>query len=115
MTKQRKFHRKRGQRQAFLRSLAVNLINNKSISTTEARAKSLRPVIERLVTIARRHRLTDLRLLISRLNNKQAAEKLFYEIAPNYKERPGGYTRVIKLGTTRKRDGSRKAKIEFVE
>jgi len=85
------------------------------ITTTEARAKAIRPIVERLVSLARRNRVSDLRLVISRLANKKAGERLFYDIAPRYKERPGGYTRIVKLGETRKRDGSKKATIEFIK
>lgn len=112
--KNRKFHRKKGPRRAFTRGLAVNLVMKERIVTTEARAKSLRPVIERLVTIARRQRVGDLRLIISRLASKEAAQKIFYDIAPRYAKRPGGYTRIVKLGAVRKRDGVKKARIEFV-
>jgi len=111
----RKFHRKKGERQAFLRGLAANLIMKEKITTTETRAKALRPVVEKLVTIARRQRLNDLRLVISRLANKEAGQKLFYDIAPHYTKRSGGYTRIVKLGDIRKRDGSKKASIEFVK
>lgn len=110
----RKFHREKGQRRAFLRGLAVNLIMKENISTTTARAKSLRPVIEKMITVARKQRLSDLRTVTSRLNNKKAAQKLFNDIAKRYTQRAGGYTRITKLGEIRKRDASEKAKIEFV-
>ena len=110
----RKFHRKKGPRQAFFRSLASNLIMRERIVTTETRAKAVRSMVERLVTLARRNRVSDLRLVISRLANKKAGEKLFHDVAPRYKERPGGYTRIFKLGTVRKRDGVKKAMIEFI-
>lgn len=111
----RKFHRKKGERQAFIRGLAANLIMREKISTTEIRAKALRPVVEKLITVARRQKISDLRLVISRLANKEAAQKLFYDIAPRYTQRPGGYTRITKLGIVRKRDGAKKASIEFVK
>lgn len=110
-----KFNRKRGQRRAFFRSLAGNLIMREKIVTTETRAKAIRPIVERLVSLARRNRVSDLRLLISRLDNKKIAQKLFYEIAPRYKDRPGGYTRIVKLDVVRKRDGVKQARIEFVK
>lgn len=109
-----KFNRKRGARRSFFRGLATNLIMRGAIVTTVTRAKALRPLVERLVTLARRNRVSDLRLVISRLANKEVAEKLFYDVAPKYKERPGGYTRIIKLGEVRKRDGAKKARIEFI-
>jgi len=79
----KKFHRTKGQRHAFFRGLANNLIMKEKMETTEARAKAIRPIVERLVSIARRNRLQDLRLLISRLDNKKAAQKLFHDIAPH--------------------------------
>lgn len=109
----RKFGRKRGQRKAFLKTLVHNLIMNKKIETTEARAKSIRPIVERLITIAKKHNLAALRFLLSRLP-KDSANKLYYEIAPNYSERKGGYVRIIKTTAYRKRDAAQKTIIEFV-
>ena len=111
----RKFHRKKGARRLFLKILAGNLIAKEKITTTVTRAKAIRPMVERLLTIAKKQQLAGLRLLVSRLSNKVAAQKLFYEIAPRYKERAGGYTRIIKLSASRKRDGAAQAIIEFVE
>ncbi len=96
-----------------MRILAHNLVMHEHIETTEPRAKEIRPIVEKLVTIARRGRLADLRLLLQRLP-KEAATKLYYEIGPKYKERKGGYLRITKLGLTRKRDAARVAKVEFV-
>lgn len=110
----RKFHRKKGPRRSFLKNLANNLITKERIETTETRAKEIRPVVERLVTIAKKQQLANLRLLVSRLSNKDTAQKLFYEIAPRYKERAGGYLRIVKQGRFRKRDAAPLAVIEFV-
>ena len=110
----RKFHRERGQRRAFIKGLAHNLIMKERINTTVARAKSIRPVTERLVSIATQQNVAALRLLISRVN-KTAAQKLYYEIAPRYKERHGGYLRIIKSAKVRQRDGSPMAMIEFIK
>ncbi len=110
----KKFHRKKGPRHSFFRSLANNLITREKIITTEKRAKAIRPLVERLVSIARKNKISDLRILISRLDNKKTAQKLFYEIAPRYKERAGGYTRIVKQSQVRKRDGTKQARIEFV-
>ncbi len=110
----RKFHRKKGPRRSFLKNLANNLIVREKILTTETRAKGIRPFVERLVTIAKKQQLHNLRILISRLSNKDTAQKLFYTIAPKYKERAGGYLRIIKQGKNRKRDGAKTAIIEFV-
>ena len=109
----RKFHRKSGDRRLFLKSLTSNLIMRGKMETTEARAKEIRPRIERLVTIAKQQKLANLRELLARLP-KESAEKLFYDIAPKYKDRHGGYLRIIKEAKTRKRDSAPKAIIEFI-
>lgn len=109
----RKFHRKRGQRRAFIKGLAHNLIMKEKIETTVIRAKEIRPIVEHLLTIAKKQQLAGLRLLLSRLP-KDAAQKLFYELAPKYKDRQGGYLRIIKKVETRKRDGTSLAVVEFI-
>jgi large subunit ribosomal protein L17 len=113
LVKVKKFHRKRDQRKALFKTLAHNLIMKGRIKTTTARAKYLRRIVEKLITIAKRQDLHSLRLLISRLN-KKAAYKLFYEIAPKYKERNGGYLRIVKIPFRRKKDGAELSFIEFV-
>ncbi len=114
LKKGRKFHRKRGQRKAFLKGLAHNLISYEKIETTLARAKELKPFIERLITYAKKQNLTGLRMLLKKLP-KESAFKLFYEIAPNYLKRKGGYVRIKKLAKCRLKDGAELAVIEFVE
>ncbi len=109
----RKFHRTKGPRRSFIRILANNLIMKEKITTTEERAKSIRPIVEKMVTIGKKQQLANFRLLLSRLP-KQSAEKVYHEIGPRYKERPGGYLRIIKQSRMRKRDGARMAVIEFV-
>ncbi len=109
----RKFGRKRGQRRAFFKTLAYNLIMNKKIETTEARAKEIRPLVEKLVTLAKKQTLASYRLLLARLP-KEAAGKLYYEIAPNYQDRKGGYLKIFKITSRRKRDAAKKSIIEFV-
>ncbi len=89
------------------------MIMRESIETTVARAKEIRPAVERLVTVAKKQQLAALRLLLSKLP-KQSAQKLYYEIAPKYKERQGGYLRIIKEAKHRKRDAAPMAIIEFV-
>lgn len=108
-----KFSLKIGPRRHFVRILAAQLIMNGRMETTEIRAKEIRPIVEKLLTIGKRHRLQDLRLLLQRLP-KEAAMKMYHEIAPKYIERKGGYTRIIKSAGVRKRDGTRTAMIEFV-
>ena len=110
----RKFHRLRGERISFLKNLMHNLIMQESITTTEARAKEIRSKIEHLITIGKKQNVASLRLLSARLSSKKTAYKLYHEIAPRYNERLGGYTRIQKLGTRRKRDGVALSKISFV-
>lgn len=113
--KTRKLGRPKKQRNALLSSLATSLIEKGRISTTRAKAKELRPYIERIVTKAKADTLSNRRHVLSRLgNNKKVVAKLFSEIAPRMKERPGGYTRIIKRAP-RKSDAAQLAIIEFVE
>lgn len=109
----RKFGRKRGQRQAFVKGLAANLIVRRKITTTEARAKEVRPVVERFVTHAKKQNLASLRFLLSKLP-KNAVYALYHDIAPKYADRKGGYTRITKLAKRRTHDSAPMARIEFV-
>ncbi len=110
----RKFGRDKNQRKALLSSLALNLIVRGKIKTTEPKAKELRPFIEKLVTKAKKGDMATRRVVISKLSNRsKEVKKLFEVIAPKYKEKNGGYTRVLKLGA-RKSDGAKMALIEFV-
>jgi len=93
--------------------LEHNLVMTGGMMTTPARAKEIKPKVEKMVTLAKRQNLAALRLLISRLP-EDSASKLYYEIAPKYKERKGGYLRIIKTGISRKRDGAGQVRIEFV-
>ena len=109
----RKLSRRKDHRKALLSNLAVSLINNDRIKTTDAKAKEVRPFIERMVTFARRGDLHARRIVLSRLKNNLAVKKLFEEIGPRYMNRLGGYTRIIKLGF-RHGDNSPISLIEFV-
>lgn len=113
LKKGRKFHRTKGQRTALLKTLMHNMIMRGRITTTEAKAKELKTKLEKLVTLGKKQDLASHRLLISRLP-KQSAHKLFSEIAPKYKERRGGYMRIIKTDKPRMRDSSKMAVVEFV-
>lgn len=111
----RKLGRNRTHRLALLRNLSCNLIEHGRITTTTAKAKELRPFIERLVTLARRGDLHARRLVISRLGNqKEAGKKLVDEIAPRFVDRPGGYTRILKQSYRRLGDAAPTAIIEFL-
>ena len=114
LKKGKKFGRLTARRKSFSRNLVNDLVRAGKIETTEARAKMVRPAVEKLITIARRQTLASRRLIISRVHNAKIAQKLYEDLGVRYKERAGGYTRVTKLGKSRKRDGSALARIEFV-
>jgi large subunit ribosomal protein L17 len=107
----RKFGRKRDQRRALMKGLAVNLVEKQRIKTTLAKARELRPYIEKLITKARTGETASFRLLLKYLP-KKTAFKLFNDIAPKFKDVPGGYTRILKAGQ-RKSDGAAIGIIEF--
>ncbi|OGI59458.1 50S ribosomal protein L17 [Candidatus Nomurabacteria bacterium RIFCSPHIGHO2_02_FULL_37_45] len=110
----RKFGRVRKVRDALINSLALNLIVREKIKTTLPKAKELRPFVEKLVTRAKKGDLATRRLIIAKLSNRsKEVKKLFEIIAPKYKDKNGGYTRVLKLGV-RKADGAPMAIVEFV-
>ncbi len=108
----RKFGRERNQRRALRRGLAEALVKQGKIKTTEAKAKELRPYIEKLITRSRIKTLANQRLVIARLG-ELTARKLIKDIAPRYLDRPGGYTRITKL-PPRVKDATKMAIIEFV-
>lgn len=113
LKKGRKLSRKRGQRRALLKSLAENLIMKEKITTTEARAKELSSFIEKKITLTKKkEKILALREL-RRVFGKIASQKLVKEIAPRFKERTGGYTRITKL-VARAGDGAKMVIIEFV-
>jgi large subunit ribosomal protein L17 len=99
---------------SLLRNLAISLIENEAIETTEAKAKELRPFVERLITKAKSGTLHDRRLAIRHVRKREAADKLFREIGPRYAKRNGGYTRILKTGH-RKGDGADMARIELIQ
>jgi len=110
----RKLGRNPAQRKALLRQLAISMILHERITTTEAKAKTIRPVVEKLITIARQDSHAHRKLIMSKIDNKLATAKLFEVIAPRYESTPGGYTRISKL-EPRKGDAAPMALIEFVE
>jgi len=112
--KNRKFGRTKNQRKALISGLAISIVKHGKIKTTLAKAKELRPYIEKIVTRSKKDTLASRRLVSSKLGNQPSiSNKLFTDIGPKYKERAGGYTRIVKLAP-RKSDASPMAIIEFV-
>tara|TARA_B100001287_G_scaffold262484_1_gene252444 strand:- start:213 stop:629 length:417 start_codon:yes stop_codon:yes gene_type:complete len=112
----RKLNRTSSHRSALLSNLAANFVINKHIITTEPKAKELRSFAERLVTYAKKNSLHGRRLILKNIkgrNSKKIADILIHDVAPNYTDRNGGYTRIIKLDN-RKNDNAKMCIIEFV-
>ena len=109
----RHLNRTSAHRQAMFRNMAASLIEHELIKTTAAKAKALRPVIEPLITLAKRDTVANRRLAFARIRNNAAVAKLFVELGPRYQDRPGGYTRILKCGR-RPGDAAPMAYIELV-
>ena len=115
-------HRKKGRalsrtashRKATLRNMATSLIRHERIETTTAKAKELRPFVEKLITLGRQGDLHARRLAGRSIADRQGLGKLFDDVGPRFSERPGGYTRILKLGT-RRGDAAEMALIELVD
>jgi len=105
--------RKKGPRELMLRNLASSILIYEKVKTTEAKAKAVKPLVERMITIAKKGDLTARRRLIEVLLQKNAIKKTLEVLADRYRERPGGYTRIIKIGN-RKGDGAKIVQIELV-
>ncbi|HEU5481773.1 MAG TPA: 50S ribosomal protein L17 [Sphingomicrobium sp.] len=110
----RKLQRTSSHRAALFRNMAAALIKHEQIVTTTAKAKELRPYVEKLVTLAKKGGLSNRRIAHSRIMDEAQEHKLFEVIGPRYAERSGGYTRVIKAGL-RASDSAPIAVIEFVD
>lgn len=109
-----KLNRTTEHRKALMRNLAIALIDNERIHTTDAKARQLRPFVERLVTLGRDGSLAARRRAFARLQRKQTVHKLFTVLGPRFVERPGGYTRIVKADN-RAGDNAPMSVIEFVE
>ena len=109
--KNRKFGREKGQRKAFLKSLARNLVVRGKILTTEARAKEIRPLVEKMVTRGKSPTIANRRLLAAAIGVRETGKLI--KMAENYASRPGGCLRITKMGP-RKGDAAKMAAIEFV-
>jgi|UniRef100_A0A7V3E7C8 large subunit ribosomal protein L17 len=112
--KGRKLKRTASHRNATLRSLATSVLKHKRIKTTLAKAKETRTFVEKLITKAKRNDLHSKRLIMSEIKDKEVVKELFAEIVPKIGDRPGGYTRVIKLGN-RVGDAAQMAILELVD
>jgi large subunit ribosomal protein L17 len=102
-------------RKALVQNLAIELITHGQIKTTETKCKAIKPFVEKLVTLAKVDTIANRRLAFTKLNNKIAVKQLFDTVAPKFKQRPGGYTRLLKVAEGRLGDGAKEAYIAFVE
>ncbi len=110
----RKLNRTASHRKAMFANMASSLIEHEQIVTTLPKAKELRPIVEKLVTLAKKGDLNSRRLAISRIRDKEMGKKLFDVLGPRYADRPGGYIRIMKAGF-RYGDNAPMAVIEFVD
>src|SRR6185312_3976293 len=110
----KKLNRTASHRNAMFANMAAALVKHEQIVTTLPKAKALRPVVERLITLAKKGDLGSRRLVIARMRDQEQTKKLFETIAPRYKARAGGYTRVLKAGF-RHGDNAPLAVIELVD
>lgn len=112
--KHRQLSRTASHRRAMLSNMATSLFQHDAVVTTVAKAKELRPVAEKLITLARRGDLHARRLVERRIRDKAVSTRLFKEIGPRFQARPGGYTRIIRIGH-RVGDGAETARIELLK
>ena len=110
----RTFGRNSSRRKALFQALAISLIEHEGIKTTLPKAKELRSFIEPLITLSKNDSVSNRRLAFSKIRNKSAVGKLFSDLGPRFKDRPGGYSRIIKIGF-RKGDAAPIAFIELVD
>jgi len=102
-------------RKTLVAGLASELFVHGKIRTTETKAKATKPFVEKLVTLAKNDTIANRRIAFTKLNNKEAVAALFTNVAPKFKQRPGGYTRLLKLAEGRLGDGAKEAILAFVE
>src|SRR5689334_1145816 len=110
----RKLNRTSAHRAAMLRNMCVSLLQHEAIKTTVPKAKELRKVVEPLITLAKEPTLANRRLAFDRLRDRDIVTKLFNELGPRFKTRPGGYTRILKMGF-RVGDNAPMAFVELVD
>ena len=102
-------------RRSLLRNLASEVIDHEKIKTTRTKCKAVRPFVEKLITLAKKDTVANRRLAFRKLGHSAAVKKLFNEVAPRYKERPGGYTRILKLSDKRIGDNAPMGFIALVD
>ena len=110
----RKLSRSTSHRRALYRNLVTALLNHEKIITTEAKAKETRGLAEKMITLGKKGGLHAYRQALSFIVDKKVVEKVFSELAPRYAERPGGYTRIVKIGP-RLGDGAPLVQLQLVE
>ena len=110
----RKLNRTSAHRQAMLRNMMNSLIAHEAIKTTVPKAKELRRVVEPMITLAKQDSVANRRLAFARLRDDASVSKLFTELGPRYQSRPGGYTRILKMGF-RVGDNAPMAFVELVD
>ena len=111
--KSKRLGRDSAQRKALLRSLVTSFLEKERITTTHSKAKAVRPVAEKMITLGKRNTLHTRRQALSYIYKRDVVKKLFEDIGPRFSERPGGYTRIVKIGP-RAGDGTEMAVIELV-
>ncbi len=110
----KKFGRKKGPREAMLRNLATSVVLYDAVKTTETKAKAIKPIVEKYVTASRDNSLHTRRKLLQYFYDEKAVNKLLEELGPRFKERPGGYMRIVKIGP-RQGDAAKVVRLEFVK
>ena len=114
LVKGKKLRRNTAQRKALLRNLVTSFLEKERILTTLAKAKATRPLAEKMITVAKRDTLHSRRQALRFVYKKDVVKKLFEDIAPRFTERPGGYTRIVKIGP-RDGDGAEMAVLEMID
>ncbi len=102
-------------RKALMKNLAIEVIDHGQVKTTHTKCKAVQPFVEKLITLAKEDTVANRREAFSKLNNKTAVAKLFTDVAPKFKERNGGYTRIMKLADGRMGDNAKMSYIALVD
>jgi len=114
LVKGKKLRRNTAQRRALLRNLVTSFLEKERISSTLAKAKAARPLAENMITLAKKDTIHTRRLVLRFIYKKEVVKRLFGEIGPRFSERPGGYTRIVKIGP-RSGDGAEMAILELID